>query len=106
MIRERNKKIIKKIKIQAYVICFIIIIGSINLIFNDFGFKKLKNLKHQKNALNANIQQLLGQQISLQKEINKLKNDTSHIERIAREKFMMVKPGEKVFRFIESKSSQ
>ena len=46
---------------------------------------------------------LLKQQINLQEEIVKLNIDQEYIEKIAREKFMMVKPGEKVFRVIESK---
>ena len=33
-------------------------------------------------------------------------NITDYIEKIARERFMMVKPGEKVFRVIEFKSAQ
>jgi cell division protein FtsB len=38
---------------------------------------------------------------SLQREIERLTNDTFYIERIAREKFGMARPGEKVFKFIE-----
>jgi len=97
---------IRQNKIKVYIISFIIIIGTISLVFNDFGLKKLIRLKNKKNSLNINIQKMLSQQISLQKEINKLTNDTNYIEQIARERFMMVKPGEKVFRVIESKSSQ
>ena len=37
-------------------------------------------------------------------EINKLQTDSLYIEKIAREKFMMVRPGEKVFRVRESKT--
>ena len=51
----------------------------------------------------TDVQTLLTQQINLQEEIVKLNIDQDYIEKIAREKFMMVKPGEKVFRVIESK---
>lgn len=40
---------------------------------------------------------------SLKLEIDRLKNDTAHIERIAREKFGMVRGNEKLYKFIEEK---
>tara|TARA_B100000959_G_C14506033_1_gene429251 strand:+ start:29 stop:352 length:324 start_codon:yes stop_codon:yes gene_type:complete len=105
MIKQKIKKqIYKKIKFQLYFLIFILITGLTNLVINDFGLKKLINLKQKQETLNINIQDLLSQQIFLQEEINRLKYDTSYIEKIAREKFMMVKPGEKVYRVIESKN--
>jgi cell division protein FtsB len=59
-----------------------------------------------KRSLNSDIQILLSQQIGLNDEIHKLTYDTLYIEKIAREKFLMVRPGEKVFRVIESKQVQ
>ena len=100
---KRNKN---KTKLKVYFLSFIIITGITSLVFNDFGVKKLIRLKNKKNSLHINIQQLLSQQILLQEEIHKLSNDTDYIEKIARERFMMVKPGEKVFRVIEFKSAQ
>ena len=38
---------------------------------------------------------------SLKETIEKLKNDTAYIERIAREKLGMAKKGEKVYKFVE-----
>jgi cell division protein FtsB len=38
---------------------------------------------------------------SLRKEIELLTNDTAYIERIAREKLGMARPGEKVYKFIK-----
>ncbi len=40
---------------------------------------------------------------SLQAEIKKLKNDTAHIEKIAREKLGMAGKNENVYKFIEEK---
>ena len=50
------------------------------------------------------LQSLSLQQEALITEINKLQTDSLYIEKIAREKFMMVRPGEKVFRVRESKT--
>ena len=52
------------------------------------------------------LEQLLTQQIKLKDEIERLNVDQEYIEKIAREKFMLVKPGEKVFKVVESKTMQ
>ena len=38
-------------------------------------------------------------------EKNKIENDLNYIEKIAREKYKMVKPGEKVFKVVPEKTS-
>ena len=101
-----NKKQSKKNKIKLYILVTFIIMGLASLIFVDLGVMRLIELKKMKQSLSSDIQVLLSQQIGLNDEINKLTYDTLYIEKIAREKFLMVKPGEKVFRVIESKQVQ
>ena len=101
-----NKKKSKKNKIKLYILATFIAIGLASLIFVDLGVMRLIELKKMKQSLSSDIQVLLSQQIGLNDEINKLTYDTLYIEKIAREKFLMVKPGEKVFRVIESKQVQ
>ena len=98
-----NKRQRKNNKLKIYLLSSIIIVGIIGLIFIDFGILKLVDLKKNKHSLHTDIEVLLTQQTLIQKEIYQLTSDTNYIEKIAREKFMMVKPGEKVFRVIESK---
>ena len=98
-----NKRQRKNNKLKIYLLLSLIFVGIIGLIFIDFGILKLVDLKKNKHALHTNIEALLTQQTLIQEEMYKLTYDTNYIERIAREKFMMVKPGEKVFRVIESK---
>jgi len=101
-----NKKQSKKNKIKLYVLVALIMLGLASLIFIDLGVIRLIELKKMKSSLNSDIQVLLSQQIGLNDEIYKLTHDTLYIEKIAREKFLMVRPGEKVFRVIESKQVQ
>jgi len=101
---KKNKKYKTKIKNRAYILLFLLIGGITYLIYADFGIKKLIAVKKEKNNFQSQIQSLLNQQISIQNEINKLKTDTLYIEQLAREKFLMVKPGEKVFKVMDSKS--
>ena len=83
----------------------ILLIGGITyLVYTDFGLKKLIAVKREKNNFQTQIQSLLNQQISIQNEITKLKTDTLYVEQLAREKFLMVKPGEKVFKIMDSKT--
>jgi cell division protein FtsB len=101
-----NKKQSKKNKTKLYVLATFIMLGLSSLIFVDLGVMRLIELKKMKRSLNSDIQILLSQQIGLNDEIYKLTYDTLYIEKIAREKFLMVRPGEKVFRVIESKKVQ
>ena len=68
------------------------------LLFSDRGFLTLWNLKKEKIEIKQDINSLRQQIASLEKEAEKLEFDEKYIEKIAREKFRMSKPGEKVFK--------
>tara|TARA_B100001250_G_scaffold226279_1_gene194106 strand:- start:39 stop:320 length:282 start_codon:yes stop_codon:yes gene_type:complete len=68
------------------------------LLFSDRGFISLWKLKKEKLEIQQDINSLRQQIVSLEKEAEKLKFDEKYVETIAREKFMMVEPGEKVFK--------
>ena len=68
------------------------------LLFSDRGFLTLWNLKKEKIEIQQDINSLRQQITSLEKEAEKLEFDEKYIEKIAREKFRMSKPGEKVFK--------
>ena len=79
-----------------------IIVGCISLIlFSDRGLINLWSLKKEKLEIQNEINNLRNQIALLEKEEEKLKFDEKYIEKIAREKFKMVKPGERVFKVIE-----
>ena len=93
----------KKIKNRLYVLILTLVLGFLYLVYTDFGIKKLITVKKEKHNLQTQIQSLMNQQLAMQNEITKLKLDTIYIEQLAREKFLMVKPGEKVFKVMDSK---
>ena len=79
-----------------------IIVGCISLIlFSDRGLINLWSLKKEKVEIQNEINNLRNQIALLEKEEEKLKFDEKYIEKIAREKFKMVKPGERVFKVSE-----
>ena len=80
----------------------LIVASCLSLIFfSDRGLISLWALKKEKLEIQKDINSLRNQIAMLEKEEDKLKFDEKYIERIAREKFKMVKPGERVFKVVE-----
>ena len=83
-----------------------IIFGCISLlIFSDRGLINLWSLKKEKQQIQNEINDLRNQIAMIEKEEEKLKFDEKYIEKIAREKFKMVKPGERVFKIVDEDSN-
>jgi len=100
----RKKKQIKKTSfINYYILTMVLSLFVVVLVFNDFGLITYFKLQNKHNQLDKELQQLLIQQNDLRSEIIKLQTDQNYIEQIAREKFMMVKPGERIYRVNEDK---
>ena len=80
----------------------IILISSFVLFFfNDMGVSKWYQLRKEKKEIQNDINLMINKENLLSQEIYRLENDEEYIKNIAREKFQMVKPGEKVFRIID-----
>ena len=100
---RKYKKINKKSYFNYYIFSVVGIFLIIMLVFNDFGFLRYLKLKKEYISLDEELQILLLQQNTLRSEIDQLQTNQDYIEKIAREKFMMVKPGERVYRVKEEK---
>ena len=88
------------------ILMVIIIVGCISLLlFSDRGLINLWSLKKEKLDIQHEINDLRNQIALLEKEEEKLKFDEKYIEKIAREKFKMVKPGERVFKVNDEESN-
>ena len=101
--RRKANKTTKHFKSKMYLILIIFFIGSFYVITHDLGLVRLIEIKQEKTRLETSINQLTRQQIKLNNEITNLKTNKEYIEQIAREKFMMAKPGEKVFKVVQYK---
>jgi len=75
-----------------------LIMGLVVLSFSDLGLIRYFQLKRENNRLISQINDLKDYRDALHIEKKRLEEDLGYIEKIAREKFRMVKPGEKVFR--------
>ena len=65
------------------------------------GIMKWYKLRQQRLQIQKNIDNLILKEKTLTEELNRLDNDDEYIKKIAREKFHMVRPGEKVFRVVD-----
>jgi len=88
----QNRKII-------FLILFVL--GILLLFFNDMGIVMWYQLHKERNQIQAEIKHLIIEENVLTNELELLKNDGEYIKKIARERFNMVKSGEKLFRVID-----
>jgi cell division protein FtsB len=85
----------KKNKLFLYTIVAILIIGVVYLFFSPGGVLKFIKLKNEISSLNEDIKKLSEENIALQNEIDSLRNEIpAKIEKVAREKYDMIKEGE------------
>ena len=98
----------KKSVFQNRIMIFplILIFGGLFLISNDMGIVKWYQLRKERNRIQAEIDQFIKDEAVLTDELDRLKNDEEYMKKIAREKFHMVKPGEKVFRVIDRRKTE
>ena len=82
-----------------FLICFSLIIV---FIFGDHGLIKLYKIKNERQIIQEKIASLREEREKLKAEKIKIENDLSYIEKIAREKYKMVKPGEKIFKVVDN----
>jgi len=67
----------------------------------SYGLIQLWRLQQREVALNHEVMRLQVQQDSLRREIELLHTDTTYIEKIARERYKLGKPGEKIYTIVK-----
>jgi cell division protein FtsB len=84
-------------KIKIYVFLILFLIGFAFLLFNEFGILKYRKLKKEVKDLNSQISNTEKNNKALEGDIDSLqKKIPAKIERTAREKYHMIRKGEKV----------
>ena len=103
----RNKTKLKPSfnKLQKQLIRGILTLIGISLIiifiFGNHGVIELYKLSKKRQQIQKEIVLLRQQKIKLEKEKSLLKNDKKYIEKLAREKYRMAKPNERIFKVID-----
>ena len=111
MKQKRRKKILQKqidetqkklVKVSLGLIGAFMVL---TFIFGDHGILQLYKLKKEKEKIQNHITELREEKEELVLEKHRLENDLDYIEKLAREKYRMAKPGEKVFKVISDKEN-
>lgn len=97
--RRRSRPSTKRLSLPTIIIVALIL-GFI--LFNKHGFWRLARLRREQAQLREQIVELHVRADSLRTDVNSLETDMAYIEQLAREKYRMVKRGEKVFRVIRN----
>ena len=105
--QKRKVSLNSRANIQKKVIKLMLLLGLLVLLitffFGDHGLYNLYTLKSERKRIQAEIDYLRNQRITLEDEKTRLKTDYKYIEEMAREKYRMAKKREKVFKVIEKK---
>jgi len=89
-------------KLSFYIFLVLFVIAVVFLFFNENGVFKYAKLQKEVHSMNEQIQKLQDQNKNLQAEIDSLQRKVpAKIEKIAREKYNMKRPGEKSIQVIE-----
>lgn len=90
-------------KILFRFLWFFVILGILAfLVFNQNGIIKFISLRQELNNLNAQIKNAEDKINSLEMEIDSLNKSKEKIEKVAREKFHMMRPNERVLKIEEN----
>ncbi|MBW6458555.1 MAG: septum formation initiator family protein [FCB group bacterium] len=88
-------------KAKVKIILIVILMGISFLFLNRNGMIRLFRAEQEYKSLIEKKEALERDKSGLESEKEKLLDDKKHIEKIAREQYNMVLPGEKVFKVIE-----
>ncbi len=89
-------------KVKLYLFAILFLIGLVFLFFNEFGVVKYLKLKTELNSLKQQITEIEKENKSLDTAIDSLqKKIPAKIEETAREKYNMIRRGEKVIEIRE-----
>jgi cell division protein FtsB len=81
-----------------------VLLGSyllVSFIFGEMGVVKYYRMKLQYRAVNEEIASLRQANVQLSREVHSLKTDAAYMERIARDKLGLARPGEIVYYYGE-----
>ena len=94
--------ILKNKKIKYYIFFIFVLIGLLYLLFNDSGVVKYLKLKSQLKNLNEQISNVKKDNKKIEADIDSLRDKIpAKIEKTAREKYGMIRKGEKTIKIIQ-----
>ena len=93
--RNMNKNLSQKLKLSFWTLFGIIALYYLS--FNDYGIVRHFRTKKELKQIQIKIEKLENQQNDIKLTIGKLETNYDYIEKLAREKFNLVKEGEELY---------
>jgi cell division protein FtsL len=85
----------RKRKLIYYIFVFIVVVGAVYIVFNEYGVIKYMDLKNEVDSMKAELEKTKLENEQLKSEIDSLqKKVPAKMEQIAREKYNMKREGE------------
>jgi len=93
--------LLKKINIKIIVVVIVFFLGTLFILFNEFGLLKYLRLKKEVSEYKREMQIVNEENKSLRNEVDSLERKVpAKIEKTAREKYGMIRKGEKTIEII------
>ncbi len=108
--RRKKKRPNQTHELQKRLVRIVLVLGAIVLLiiffFGDHGVYQLYRLRQEKAEIQNSIAELREEKKRLGAEKTRLETDYEYIEQLARERYRMAKPGEKVFKVVPKDDSE
>lgn len=88
-------------KLLVVAVSLLLLYLSASFIFGEMGLLKYYLMKEQYSGLTEDIERLKRDNVRLRREVYSLKYDAAYLERIARDKLGLARPGEMVYYYDE-----
>ena len=87
-----------------WILATILIAGAtyFALFGGDYGYFDVRRLEKEKAAEEQKLKELQAELARLRSRTDSLANDSATLERIAREKYGLIRDGERLYRFVDS----
>ncbi len=87
-----------------WIIASILVIGAgyFALFGGDYGYFEVRRLDQEKAQEEARVIELQKELAVLRARADSLATDSATLERLAREKYGLIRPGERLYRFVDS----
>ena len=91
---------------KRWVGILVVVVILFLLVFNNHGLLRLYRIQSENRQVEAEIALLQARAAELSQEAASLENNMAYIERLAREKYRMVRQGEQLFRVMPERQQQ
>lgn len=84
-------------RIKGFFFCLFLLAAAYEFVGGDYGIYRIRNQRRQIGFMQGEIRKMRADNDALRRHVARLESDPSTIEKIARERYGMIKNGETVY---------